>query len=291
MSLLPIGQEEALDAALRALRRGRVAQSQLIIAPSGPARSIFAETVARAQFCEHPDHSGLPCGTCPACVGVIAHTHPDLHWTALEGKLGIDEARVISGATRVRPATAAVSVFVVEACERLTAPAAAALLKTLEDPPGPTLFLFLAAHPEQMEPTLRSRCLPVRLRPVAVDAVRGPTTVETGGLMVKGLLSQTVTEAVISAITLAESGTAPSLALAALRDAGVHHLGLISAIGAATFLEPEQIAEIAGAWSLRALAGVSGPCLRAVEAAEANVNAALNWQVLLLRLQRVRDAC
>jgi len=327
VSHLPIGQAEALGAAVSALRRGRVAQAQLIVGPAGAGKGLFAETVAQAQFCRQPDPLGLPCGTCRACTTVAAGAHPDVHWTPAAGKLGIEEARAISAAARMRPAYAEASVFIVEACERLTGPAAGALLKTLEDPPGPALFLFLASHPEQMEPTLRSRCLPVRLRPVQpgelvawlleqrpglpesraaefsssaggwpgralalADAQppTGPNEWRPGSAIVQGLLAQTLAAAVQAGVGLAEHRVSPALALAALRDAFAHHHGVPTALSG---LLPQEIAQLAAAWQPGALLRVGEACLAASRAEEGNVNVALNWEVLFIRLRRVRDAC
>ncbi|MFP4623710.1 MAG: hypothetical protein ACLFRX_05975, partial [Gemmatimonadota bacterium] len=50
--------------------------------------------------------------------------------------------------------------------------AANALLKILEEPPPATTFILTAAEPEALLDTLRSRLLPVRLRPFPEDAIR-----------------------------------------------------------------------------------------------------------------------
>ena len=162
---LPAGQEGVLGSALAAARRGRVAQAWLIAGPAGVGKRTAARAMVGAQLCTAPHADGSPCGRCAACAALLAGRHPDVHWTDAQGKLGVDEARAMGRAAALRP-DAAVSAFVVEACERLTGFAAAALLKTLEDPPGPALFLFLTEHPDRLEPTLRSRCQILRLRPL-----------------------------------------------------------------------------------------------------------------------------
>lgn|GEM_PF-5463576 len=328
VSRLPVGQEWAMDAAVWSLRRGRVAQAQLIVGPPDAGVAAFAEVVAMAQFCERPASDGLPCGACRGCEGVLRRTHPDVHWTTAEGRLGIDEARAIVASTHMRPVAGVASVFVVEGCERLTGPAAAALLKTLEDPPGPALFLFLASSPEQLEPTLRSRCLPVRLRPMPGPelaawllhqrtdltedqarvisqrsdgwplralalAERRSDAAEPGPAqaLVSGLLSRTPGEAVAAAAALSTAGVSPALALAAVRDALVHGHGLSSQLGPASVLEWRQIEDLIVACPPSVWARAIPDCLSAVEAADANVNSLLNWHILFIRLQRLRRAC
>ncbi|MGO7465339.1 DNA polymerase III subunit delta', partial [Rhizobium ruizarguesonis] len=47
--------------------------------------------------------------------------------------------------------------------------AANAILKILEEPPKRALFLVLSHAPGRLLPTIRSRCLPLKLAPLADD--------------------------------------------------------------------------------------------------------------------------
>src|SRR5262249_39135868 len=60
------------------------------------------------------------------------------------------------------PHEAAIRVFIVEEATALAPPAANALLKTLEEPPGHTRFVLCTTAPDQLLPTIRSRCQRVR---------------------------------------------------------------------------------------------------------------------------------
>ncbi len=76
----------------------------------------------------------------------------------------------------VRPAMGRRKVFLVGAAERLvpqeSSPEAAnALLKLLEEPPPETTLILTASDPDALLDTIRSRLLPVRLRPLPVDEV------------------------------------------------------------------------------------------------------------------------
>lgn len=54
--------------------------------------------------------------------------------------------------------------------EKMNAPAANKLLKSLEEPSERTLFLLISHAPEKLLPTIRSRCQLFRVRPDASDA-------------------------------------------------------------------------------------------------------------------------
>ena len=75
-----------------------------------------------------------------------------------------------------RPAMGSRKIFLIGDAEYLvpqeaSPEAANALLKVLEEPPADTTFILTAADPDSLLPTLRSRLLPVRVRPLPVDVV------------------------------------------------------------------------------------------------------------------------
>lgn len=75
-----------------------------------------------------------------------------------------------------RPAMARRKIFVIGDAEALvpqeaSPEAANALLKILEEPPADTTFILTAADPDALLPTIRSRVLPVRVRPLPIATV------------------------------------------------------------------------------------------------------------------------
>lgn len=91
--------------------------------------------------------------------------------------LYLAQVRTLRKLSSTRPAMGARQVFIVADAELLvpqeaSEEAANALLKALEEPPPGTTFVLTAAEPEALIPTIRSRLLPVRLRPFPEDRVR-----------------------------------------------------------------------------------------------------------------------
>lgn len=60
-------------------------------------------------------------------------------------------------------------IVIIDVADDLNRNAANALLKMLEEPPRRTLFLVLSHHPGRLLPTIRSRCMPLILRPLSDD--------------------------------------------------------------------------------------------------------------------------
>lgn len=136
---------------------------------------------------------GRPCGRCASCHLVATRVHPDLllvipdalrvhlSWVDDEdSKLHKADAKP-SRDIRVEQVRQAIAwsqqtsgrgrgkVMLVHPADALNGPAANALLKTLEEPPGMMRLLLTSADPERLLPTVRSRCqrLPLALPPLA----------------------------------------------------------------------------------------------------------------------------
>ena len=91
--------------------------------------------------------------------------------------LYLAQVRTLRRLGSTRPAMGSRQVFIVGNAELLvpqeaSQEAANALLKVLEEPPPATTLILTAAEPEALIPTIRSRLLPVRLRPFPETEVR-----------------------------------------------------------------------------------------------------------------------
>jgi len=95
--------------------------------------------------------------------------HPDLHVIRPESKsrrLGIDQVRSLEKDLRLKSYGGGIKVAGIVAADQLCqgrAEAANAFLKTLEEPPNHCVIFLLSDRPEQLLPTIRSRCLTLPL--------------------------------------------------------------------------------------------------------------------------------
>ena len=159
-----IGHQQTLTFFERARSSGHLAHAYLLTGPAQVGKRALALALGQALLClaDSSTPPGSPCGTCQACVKVQNGTHPDLRVVyPAESKnvLGIDEIRNLIGAAALQPQEGRYSIFVLPKAERLSLPAANALLKTLEEP-APRTILFLTATDEHLLlATIISRCL------------------------------------------------------------------------------------------------------------------------------------
>ena len=158
------GQDRVAALLRRAIERSRVPHAYLFSGPGGAPMYDTALALACALNCTTARGEG--CGECEACSKIINGIHPDVVTLVREGAANIVPIENVRNQVIARiglpPHEADVRVFIVEEATSMAPPAANALLKTLEEPPQRTLFVLCTTAPEQLLPTIRSRCQRVR---------------------------------------------------------------------------------------------------------------------------------
>lgn len=158
-----IGHTTAQRQLAQAARSGQVAHAYLLTGPEAIGKTTLATAFAMLLLCEQPDWAnGSACGECVSCRKIAHGSHPDVQLiTPRDGKrqLGVDVVRedVVRLANRA-PAEGKRRVFVIPNAELMTPGSVNALLKTLEEPPEGVVLLLTSAEPENLLPTLLSRC-------------------------------------------------------------------------------------------------------------------------------------
>ncbi|MBI4236492.1 MAG: DNA polymerase III subunit delta' [Chloroflexi bacterium] len=148
------------------LRSGRMAHAYLLSGPPGVGVLALARQMAQALLCQGPEP---PCGACRHCRRVAAGTHADLvvlKPTGVSGAILIDAVREMRAFATLQPFEAHGRVLIIDGAEAMTRDAANALLKLLEEPPPGVTLLLTTADEEAVLETVRSRCQPLRLRPL-----------------------------------------------------------------------------------------------------------------------------
>jgi DNA polymerase-3 subunit delta' len=148
---------------------GRVAHAYLLTGPAHVGKRTLARWLAAALVCEAEESASAPCEHCGACRLTAKHTHPDVQEVLAEAgrrAVTIEQVRQLEHAAGLRPYQAQRKVFVVAGVDAMQDAAANALLKTLEEPPDDTVLILTAADVSQVLPTVASRCRQVPLRPV-----------------------------------------------------------------------------------------------------------------------------
>jgi DNA polymerase-3 subunit delta' len=163
-----IGQDRAI-AALRAAV-GRPVHAYLFIGPPGSGKRAAAVSFAAALLCPTAG-SHIDQELCESCGRVVRGTHPDVVQVEREGAfIGMDAAREVIRTAFMSPLEGERKVVVLHDFHlvRDTGPA---LLKTIEEPPPPTIFVVLAEYLPPELVTIASRCIQVNFAPLTEEQV------------------------------------------------------------------------------------------------------------------------
>lgn len=150
----------------RYLGTGRLHPALLFVGTDAPSKRQVLKDSVRALFCERrPAKTFTACGACRGCKKLESGHHPDfLEFPEPEGEpIKIESVREVTLAMETAPAEAPLRIAFIDECHRMTAPAANALLKSLEEPKPDRYFWLASTQPASLLPTVRSRCVSFRL--------------------------------------------------------------------------------------------------------------------------------
>lgn len=161
------GQDHIALALRNAVKSERVGHAYLFSGPRGTGKTTTARILAKVLNCEAPV-DGEPCCTCGSCEAVVHGSSFDVIELDAASNRSIEDIReIISTAALGSPGRH--KVYILDEVHQLTGPAAAALLKTLEEPPSHVVFVLATTDPEKVPETIRSRTqhLQFHLLPIA----------------------------------------------------------------------------------------------------------------------------
>lgn len=192
-----VGQEPIVRTLRNAIARDRVAHAYLFCGPRGTGKTSTARLLAKAVNCLAPDPDDRPCGICTSCQAIASGAATDVVEIDAASNRGIDDIRELRERIKYAPTQLRTKFYIIDEAHQITGAAANAFLKTLEEPPPHTKFVLATTDPEELLPTIVSRCQRFDFRRIALEPMvaRLKTIAGAEGLVVSDEALQAIARA------------------------------------------------------------------------------------------------
>jgi DNA polymerase-3 subunit delta' len=170
-----VGHQDIIEYIGKAVTHHQVSHAYILNGEKGSGKKMLAKLFAMSLQCIEPKENGEPCGTCKSCHQAMHRNHPDIIYVEHEkaNSIGIEEIRQqINQDIAVKPYASNYKVYIVDEADKMTVQAQNALLKTMEEPPEYAVLLLLTENAESLLPTIRSRCVMLKLRHIKDQLVK-----------------------------------------------------------------------------------------------------------------------
>ncbi|MBX5242070.1 DNA polymerase III subunit delta' [Rhizobium sp. NLR22b] len=179
------GHEEAESFLAQSYRSGKGHHAILIEGPEGIGKATLAFRFAN-HVLSHPDPDAAPEKIAdPDPASAVSRqiasgaSHNLLHLARpvdektgrVKSAITVDEVRRAGKFFSQTSGTGNWRIVIIDPADDMNRNAANAILKILEEPPKRALFLVLSHAPGRLLPTIRSRCLPLKLAPLADEGL------------------------------------------------------------------------------------------------------------------------
>lgn len=162
-----VGHKDIIRYIEQAVKEEKVSHAYILNGEKGSGKKLLANLFAMSLQCQNLQEDGDACGECQSCKQAAHGNQPDIKIISHEkpGSISVDEIREqINQDIVIKPYSSKHKVYIMPDADLMTVQAQNALLKTLEEPPQYAVILLLTENAEVLLPTIRSRCVMLKLR-------------------------------------------------------------------------------------------------------------------------------
>ena len=160
-----IGHNEIIEYIQNAVKMDKVSHAYIMNGQKGSGKKMLADLFARTLQCE--GEGVVPCGECRSCKQADGNNQPDIIKVTHEkpNSISVDDIRTqVNNDILIKPYSSKYKIYIIPEADKMTVQAQNALLKTIEEPPSYAVIFLLTENAEVLLPTIRSRCVMLKLR-------------------------------------------------------------------------------------------------------------------------------
>jgi DNA polymerase-3 subunit gamma/tau len=158
-----VGQEHVTQTLANAITQNRIAHAYLFVGPRGTGKTTIARIFAKCLNCTGGPKVDFSDDD-PRCQEITEGRSIDVLEIDGASNNGVEQVRELRETVKYAPASSKFKIYIIDEVHMLSTAAFNALLKTLEEPPAHVKFMFATTEPEEILPTILSRCQRFDLR-------------------------------------------------------------------------------------------------------------------------------
>jgi DNA polymerase III subunit delta' len=165
-------QPTVLKMLKNSLLKNRIAHAYLLEGIRGTGKKEIGLLLTKTLFCDSLIEGYKPCETCHNCRRINSGNHPDVHKVEPDG-LSIKKQQIqdLQGEFAKKGVESSRKVYMIHHADKMSVSAANSLLKFLEEPNSQTVAFLLTEQPQQLLPTILSRCQILSFKPLSSRAM------------------------------------------------------------------------------------------------------------------------
>ena len=182
MKPLPLGHDDEIRFFLQQHDAGKLAHAWLLQGPKGIGKSLVAKALTRLIMSNQRTQGDIAqrlqqIATEPLQTLITNHSCPDLRIVerekndrgVLRSQITVEQVREVNSFLSHSRSIAKYKVVIIDVAEDMNRSAANAVLKNLEEPRPMTLIFLLSHAPQNLLPTIRSRCVTMTMKPLGKE--------------------------------------------------------------------------------------------------------------------------
>lgn len=170
-----VGHKNIIKYISSAVQADAVSHAYILNGERGSGKRLLANLFAMSLQCQNREADGEACGKCQSCKQAQNGNQPDIIKVTHEkpNTISVDDIRTqVNNDIVIKPYSSKYKIYIIPEADLMSAQAQNALLKTIEEPPEYAVIMLLTENAEALLPTIRSRCVMMKLRNIKDQLVK-----------------------------------------------------------------------------------------------------------------------